>query len=237
MLNVYEVGGSIRDQILGLKSKDIDFGVECESFSAMKEFILSLGGEIFQEIEEFFTIRARVNGFTNDYVFCRIEGPYSDGRHPDWVKPGTILDDLARREFTMNAMARKVGGSKIIDPFGGIEDLITGQIKCVGDTYQKISQDPIRMLRALRFSITKNMDISLEIERCLNDPILVQKLIETVSPERIREELLKMFDWNTYRAISMIWSYPLLALTLFDSHEVSPIGIWLKPTNEKHQSQ
>ena len=83
---IFEVGGSIRDGILGLKSKDRDFCVETDSFESMRNIIVNLGGKVFLETPEHFTIRANVPQLGSaDYVLCRKEGEYTDGRHPDWV--------------------------------------------------------------------------------------------------------------------------------------------------------
>src|SRR4051812_36297006 len=111
-VHLYEVGGHVRDSLLGIKSKDIDFAVEAESFMELFNWLNAQKFDIFLITEEYGTIRARfpkghVNaGLTADFVLCRKDGNYSDGRRPDSVSPGTIFDDLARRDFTVNAMAR-----------------------------------------------------------------------------------------------------------------------------------
>lgn len=89
------------------KSKDLDFAVEAAGgFGEMKDTLLVLGYTIFQEREEFLTIRACRDNQVADYALCRTESGYSDGRHPDEVKPATIHNDLYRRDFTINAIAR-----------------------------------------------------------------------------------------------------------------------------------
>lgn len=120
----YQVGGSVRDKIMGIKPHDIDFAIGAESFGAMREAILARGGKIFLEMEKFFTIRANLPELGSaDFVLTRKDGSYSDGRRPDGVTVGTILDDLARRDFTMNAIAINVETGDILDPFDGTGDI------------------------------------------------------------------------------------------------------------------
>ena len=111
-MHIYQVGGSLRDECLGRPCKDFDFSVEAPSYEAMREHLVQDGYTIFLEKPEYLTIRARFpkghpqERVCADFVLCRKDGFYSDGRRPDTVEPGTIYDDLARRDFTMNAMAR-----------------------------------------------------------------------------------------------------------------------------------
>src|SRR5688572_2507881 len=115
-VKVFEVGGAVRDKLLGLRPKDIDFAVEAPSFKAMHEFVSSTCSTIFLIKPEFLTIRAHhATMGAVDFVLCRKDGAYSDGRRPDTVEPGTIFDDLARRDFTINAMAFDEEGN-LIDP-------------------------------------------------------------------------------------------------------------------------
>jgi tRNA nucleotidyltransferase (CCA-adding enzyme) len=95
-IEYFKVGGFVRDAILGVKSKDIDYAVQAPSYEAMAADIVARGGKIFYEKPEYLTIRAKMNGEDADFVLCRKEGAYSDARHPDKVEPGTIDDDLAR---------------------------------------------------------------------------------------------------------------------------------------------
>jgi len=222
----YKVGGWVRDKILGVKSKDLDYSVEAESFDAMKQAILDLGGVIFLEKPEYATIRARVGREACDYVLCRKDGYYSDGRRPDRVMPGTLMDDLSRRDFTMNAMAEDEQGN-LIDPFGGVEAIARGVIVAVGVAACRFDEDSLRMLRAIRFAITKNMIVNVDIDNCLRMPRLIAKL-EAVSEERKREELLRCLKHSTVRTLDMLNEYhDLMVACLGKSGK-----LWLKPTIE-----
>ena len=93
MVKVFRVGGAVRDQFLNRPNKDVDFAVEAESYEAMKEYIVANGGKIYLETPEFFTIRGKIpNPGDADFVLCRKDGQYSDGRRPDSVSHGTIIE-------------------------------------------------------------------------------------------------------------------------------------------------
>lgn len=226
MAKFFQVGGSVRDALLGIPSKDIDYAVEASSFDAMRQMIVDRGGKIFLETPEFLTIRANVPGLgACDYVLCRKDGAYSDGRHPDTVQVGSLFDDLARRDFTVNAMALTEDGV-LIDPHGGAGDLQNRILRTVGSAQARFSEDALRMLRAVRFAITKGFTLDIPLDMCLEDPFMVTKLY-TVSPERIREELTKMFEHDTLKTLQMFSRFDYLRDVVFNGSKV-----WLKPTME-----
>lgn len=220
----YQVGGSVRDEILGLDSKDVDYSVVAPSYEHMKGAIQERGGKIFLETPEFFTIRAHVPSLgACDYVLARRDGDYSDGRRPDEVYAGSLEDDLARRDFTMNAIAKSENG-QYIDPFGGVNDINDKVIRCVGDCEKRFEEDGIRILRAIRFSITK----SFSVDKQIDDFIMEHKMehyLRGVSQERVREELVKMFKHDTLQSISLLSMYGLMPILFKD-------GLWLEPTSK-----
>jgi tRNA nucleotidyltransferase/poly(A) polymerase len=207
-----EVGGAVRDSFLGVKSKDVDFVAIPRSLEfhrdandAFKNLVAHLkwcGFKVFLETPEFFTVRAQVpDGHplkhrTNvaDFVLARKDGPSSDGRRPDFVLAGTLMDDLERRDFTVNAMARL--DNELIDPFGGRQDLQDNLLKFVGNPTDRIAEDGLRVMRALRFHITKGFDIDADTWDAVNSDFAAE-MLSKVSVERIREELEKMFLVNT----------------------------------------
>lgn len=195
----YLVGGAVRDQLLGLKPKDLDYAVEAESYDIMVQDIIARGGQIFLERPEFFTVRAKLNGEVADFVLCRKESGFTDGRHPDKVEVGTIYDDLARRDFTINAIAREENGC-IYDPFGGQTDLARKMIRCVGDTQTRLEEDYLRIMRAIRFAITKGFILDGPLFGAMETPRIYQGLAN-VSRERIYEELRKCFEYDTAQTI------------------------------------
>lgn len=235
-IRVFMVGGKIRDDYLGIPSKDIDFAVEAPSYEVMRDFILD-HGRIYLEHPEFFTIRAHIdnmNGWKGDadFVLCRKEGTYKDGRRPDEVFVGTIYDDLARRDFTMNAIAIgafpiEIAGH-VIDPYDGRSDIKHGIIRCVGNPKERFEEDALRMVRALRFAITKGMKIHGSITRLFTSDYYLQLLESNISGDRKKDELMRMFKYDTLQTLELLAQFPKLTERLF------PDGaIWLKPTNEQ----
>lgn len=241
--NFFTVGGCVRDELLGLTPKDIDFAVEAPSFDDMIDALDDLGVERFLTTPEFFTARGRFAkkwgdnsggpfvGEAVDFVLCRKDGPTRDGRRPEFVEVGTILDDLARRDFTVNAMARKclnIGWLQpldtVIDPHNGTRDLADRVLRFVGDPSERLAEDALRAFRAVRFKITKNFAFvgsTIEAIRAME-----AQDFAAVSTERIREELHRCFMFDTVRTLQVLANFPtLLDLALFR-------GIKFKPTLE-----
>jgi tRNA nucleotidyltransferase/poly(A) polymerase len=233
-IKLFEVGGSIRDELMGLESADRDF---CAESPKGWESLLSWANNkmrVFKVTPEFFTIRGSLGPDVIDIVMCRKDGASSDGRHPDEVEPGTLLDDLARRDFTCNAMARPVNRNleiigDIIDPFNGAEDLMHGVLRSVGNMQDRFEEDNLRLMRACRFAVTKGLVFHSDIEEMVSDHRNWRSMMETVSIERTREELNKMFSFSTPAAMRFMCG---LRGTVFDAL-FDDTGLWLKPTLAK----
>jgi len=239
-IKLYEVGGSIRDEFLGLQTKDRDFCAEAPSWEVLLAWCHSNMSKVFLVTPEYFTIRGAIGKDAIDIVLCRNDGKSSDGRRPDEVWQGTILEDLSRRDFTINAMARQVNPKTLeviddlIDPFKGMSDLNTKILRCVGKTEDRFKEDGLRLLRAARFKITKNLHLDISLSIALQEQIWWNYLMNTVSAERIREELHKMFLCNTAKSIRFLAECaPYTVETLFSGHSKS---LWLEPTNKKRKS-
>jgi tRNA nucleotidyltransferase/poly(A) polymerase len=224
-IQFYKVGGAVRDQFLGVKSKDIDFAVEAPSFQAMHDFIAQ-EGKVYLVSPEYFTIRAKIRGLDADFVLCRKEHGYSDGRRPDSVSPGDIYDDLSRRDFTMNAIAMRMPTDDIIDPHNGVADIERRLVRCVGKAEDRFSEDSLRMIRAVRFAITKAFALDWDIRNALHDRFLLSKL-ENVSKERVREELNRCFKFDTLNTLRLFEQFPRLRDVIF-----SDDTLWLEATNK-----
>lgn len=217
----------MRDSFLGRKSKDIDFAVEAPSFDAMRSDLLFRGVKIFLEKPEYLTIRGSHPTYRGvDYVLCRKDGAYSDARHPDSVEVGSLLDDLARRDFTCNAMAIDED-SNIIDPFYGRDSINSNILHCVGDARKRFSEDALRMLRAIRFNVTLGFTNDDYIHTLLSNPTFFYPLLDKIPNERIIQELDKAFRYDVNTTLDMFETYSDLRNYIFSRNK-----IWLRPTLE-----
>lgn len=192
--SAYIVGGAVRDLLMGNVPKDWDIATNAKPGEIRNLFYKTIDTGIKHG-----TVTVVFHDETFEVTTYRLDGKYSDGRHPDTVEfTSNITDDLARRDFTINAMAMDADG-KIIDPFGGRSDLDKGIIHCVGDPYKRFDEDALRMLRAVRFESQFNFQISADTKCAIKQS--VDKL-DSVSAERIRDELTKL----------LVADHPALAL-------------------------
>jgi tRNA nucleotidyltransferase/poly(A) polymerase len=247
MFKFYEVGGKVRDEILGLQSKDVDYvAVPDEKlllthysapdmFAVLENYLKEEGFEIFLVTGDCFTIRAKFpknhkyEGVA-DFVIARKEIGYFKGTRQPIVLPGTLYDDLERRDFTLNALAKDEDG-KIIDYFNGLKALERGVLITPLLAEQTMLDDPLRLLRAFRFSITKGFTISTPImETCSMDSV-IEKLEQVVSQERIRDEVFKMMKHDTLKTLELFEKIRTLNPKLLEI--MFGRGMWLKPTTEQ----
>lgn len=230
-MQMYQVGGAVRDELLGIRSKDIDFSVVLDKelqvqdtwrdpFGTMVKGLKRQGFTIHVEHPEFLTVRGRFPktdilypGRDADFVLARKEGTYSDGRRPDVVEPGSLYDDLARRDFTMNAIAKM--GAVIIDPHFGAQDIKRRIIRAVGDPLERLTEDPLRALRAIRFAVTKGFNIDPNLRAAMAEPSVAEGISLNVSDERIAEEFSKMFRKDTIVSIILLNDFPALMQAAF----------------------
>jgi tRNA nucleotidyltransferase/poly(A) polymerase len=225
-MKIYQVGGSVRDKIMGVPTKDIDFAVEATSFEEMRAEIIARGYQIFLESPQFLTIRAKhpeMGGV--DFALCRKDGIYRDGRRPEEVRSGTIYEDLARRDFTMNAIAIDTDSGEVLDPFDGAKDIAQGEIVGVGDVHHRFDEDKLRAIRALRFMVTKKMKLRADVESAVSG--LTVEDYSGVSTDRIRDELHRMFAQSTPQTLQCLVRFPTV-IELMQQR-----ALWLKPTTEK----
>ena len=189
------VGGWVRDTLLMNKSKnDLDIATTLLPSQVMEIFprTIPVG-------EEYGTVIVRLEGFSDkewEVTTLRKDGSYGDGRRPDKVSFGTnIIDDLARRDFTINAMAIDKE-DELIDLFGGEKDLHLNIIRAVGDANERIAEDGLRILRAFRYlDLEKNKlrVLDYELESAIRKNV---HMLEKVSKERITDEIRKILASN-----------------------------------------
>lgn len=181
----YLVGGAVRDSLLGLEPTDWDIATD-----AVPDQVEELFPGSLPTGKRFGTVTVFVAGRGLEVTTMRSDGPYSDQRRPDYIIFTDRLElDLARRDFTINALGYDPLARRLIDPFQGRKHLRRKLLATVGEPTHRFREDPLRMLRLLRFQATLGFRIENKTEQVL--PKLAP-LIVTVSPERILAELNKM---------------------------------------------
>ena len=183
----FMVGGAVRDALLGRPVDDIDIASDAGADAAMR-ILAEAGARVVPTGIAHGTITAVLEGESFEVTAFRIDGSYSDSRHPDSVSPArSIEEDLARRDFTINAMAYN-DQRGLVDPFGGRLDLEKSIIRCVGDPAVRFGEDALRMLRALRFAAQLGFSIDGPTASAIH---ACRQSLAAVSIERINTELSK----------------------------------------------
>ena len=186
---LYLVGGCLRDEMLGLEVNDYDLTTNAEP-EEIKQLTRAAGADsIYTVGERFGTIGAIFADLRIEITTYRSES-YTPGSRKPAVEFGTTLEaDLARRDFTINAMARPAGGGDLVDPFGGERDLAARLIRAVGDPDERFAEDPLRLLRAIRFSAQFGFDIEPATWAAIGQNA---QALQQISAERINQELNKI---------------------------------------------
>lgn len=188
---VYLVGGSVRDEILGLKPKDYDFTTPLMPDTIESE-VKAAGKRAYTIGKKFGTIGFKLEGEFIEVTTFRAEKYTAGSRKPEVEFVRDITHDLSRRDFTMNAIAKR--GDKFIDPFGGRLDIMERLIKCVGKPHDRYKEDPLRMLRAARFAAQLGFSIEQLTESYVKRD--AHKILE-VSRERWGMEMDKLLMTET----------------------------------------
>ncbi len=217
----YLVGGCVRDVLLGREPKDWDIATNARPEEMQKLFPDSVYENDFGTVgvkTESEDPKLRVIEITT----YRIEGKYTDKRHPDEVKFATkIEDDLARRDFTVNALAMNFA-EDVIDPFGGKDDLKKKVICTVGKPEERFGEDALRLMRAVRFAVELDFTIEPATRKA------IEKLageLEMIAKERVRDELIKiLMTPSAAKGIILLEELGLLKYVLPELREGVGIG-------------
>ena len=196
----YVVGGCVRDSLLGLTPKDWDV---CTNATPQEVLRVFRNQPVIKTGLKHGTVTVMVNREPVEVTTFRIDGEYSDNRHPDRVIfVSRVEEDLARRDFTINAMAYNPGRG-LVDAFGGQEDLAAGLIRCVGEPDDRFNEDGLRIMRALRFAARYDFGIESETAFSIRRN---RHLLENVSVERIYKELKGILVGKG--VLSMLLAFP-----------------------------
>lgn len=186
----YIVGGCVRDKLMGRNPHDWDI---CTSAlpSQTEAIFREAGFSVIPTGIKHGTVTVVIDNESFEITTFRVDEDYEDGRHPDRVKfVSDVTEDLARRDFTMNAIAYSPA-TGLIDPFHGAEDIKNGIIRCVGNPDQRFEEDALRIMRAIRFSATLGFSLEKTTENSTREHL---PLLDNIARERIREELLKLLS-------------------------------------------
>lgn len=182
----YAVGGCVRDSLLGRNAHDWDL---CTS--ALPQQVMELFGaeQCIPTGLQHGTVTIKYGGRLYETTTFRTEGSYTDGRHPDAVQfVPDVREDLARRDFTINAMAYNEAEG-LVDPFGGQKDLQNGLLRAVGEPQQRFTEDALRILRLYRFAARFGFALDAATARAARQ---LAPHLDCISAERIQEELAKL---------------------------------------------
>lgn len=198
----YVVGGCVRDSLLGRSPDDWDITTSARPQETKKLFRRTVDTGI-----QHGTVTVMVGSEGYEVTTYRIDGEYADGRHPDNVTfTASLLEDLKRRDFTINAMAYSPAVG-LVDEFDGIGDIQRHVIRAVGDPVQRFTEDALRMMRAIRFSA----QLDYRIEETTREGIcLLAPNLQKVSAERIRVELEKLLMSDHPEELREAWELGLL---------------------------
>jgi poly(A) polymerase len=190
---LYLVGGYVRDALLGKVHKNADAATDAHP-REIKHLLRPYAAHLWMIGERFGTIGAEVEGYEVEVTTYRSDLYTEGSRHPEVRFGETLGEDLARRDFTINAVAVDALTGEVLDPFGGRKDLESGVIRPVGDPLDRMRDDPLRMLRAVRFETTlsspeKPFALTPDLEAAIRENA---HWLESISAERIREEFEKI---------------------------------------------
>lgn len=190
-MEAYVIGGYVRDMLLQRPSKDIDIVVHGNGIALAEEAARRLGGLKLSVFKNFGTAMFRYKGMEIEFVGARKESYLADSRKPI-VEEGSFEDDRKRRDFTINAMSvslNRADYGQLVDPFGGLQHLENRLIKTPLDPGITFSDDPLRMMRAIRFASQLNFTVEAETFRGIREQ---SRRLSIISTERIMDEFNKI---------------------------------------------
>ena len=206
----YVVGGCVRDVLMG--KEPFDWDITTSALPDQTKAVFAVYRIIDTGIQHG-TVTVIVDDMPLEITTFRIDGDYSDGRHPDCVSFASILsEDLCRRDFTVNAMAYHPTAG-MIDLYGGQSDVEHRVVRCVGDPHRRFQEDALRIIRGLRFAATLGFVIEETTAAAIHD---LAYLLKNVAVERISVELMKLLCGNTADSVIRQFSDVLEVILPYD---------------------
>lgn len=228
----YAVGGCVRDSLFGRTPHDYDL---CTNAAPPQIRAIFADHDLVRAGEKHGTIGVIIDKEVLEITTFRTEGGYRDSRHPDWVRfVNTVEEDLARRDFTVNAMAY-CPQRGYIDPWGGQADLQNRVLRAVGDPVERFTEDALRILRGVRFAARFHLTPEPATEQAM---ALLAPTLEKIAKERVFDELCKLLpavnarDLLRFRAV-LGQVIPEL-IPSFDFHQHSPHHVYDVFTHTAH---
>ncbi|HEX3336933.1 MAG TPA: CCA tRNA nucleotidyltransferase, partial [Jatrophihabitans sp.] len=183
------VGGPVRDALMGRRSEDLDFATDARPEQIL-EIVEPVASATWTTGIEFGTVGARVGGLMCEITTYRADRYDRVGRNPVVAYGDSLVDDLRRRDFTMNAMAVSVTGDRTFsDPYGGLADLARGVLRTPAAPEESFADDPLRMLRAARFVATLGATIDADAQTAMTE---MAGQLGRITAERVQAELSKL---------------------------------------------
>ncbi|QIG38987.1 CCA tRNA nucleotidyltransferase [Microbacterium sp. 4R-513] len=184
------VGGPVRDALLGRETHDLDFTTDARPDEILR-IVTPISSAQWDVGRDFGTIGARIAGEQVEVTTYRADSYDGVTRKPTVEFGDTLEGDLVRRDFTVNSMALRVPSRVLVDPTGGVEDLLAQRLRTPADPAVSFGDDPLRMLRAARFSSQLRFDVDPATEAAIGE---LRETISIVSPERIQSELVRLLQ-------------------------------------------
>ncbi len=214
---LFYIGGVVRDELLGRKSFDIDITYVGDAIAYCGRF-----GEVIQENLDFGTVRVNVGGREVDFASTRSESYPRKGHLPVVDKIGCSLrEDVMRRDFTINALAKSVTTGEIIDYTGGLEDLKNKKLRVLHD--ESFIDDPTRIIRGLKFSVRFGFDLDEHTRKLQED--YLENINYDMSYKRVKKELIETFNLNSQIVFEKFINEKIYKLVTPNAVEIPSVNI------------
>lgn len=214
---MFYIGGVVRDELLGRKSFDVDITYVGNAIEYCSKF-----GEVIQENPDFGTVRVNVDGREVDFASTRSESYPKKGHLPVVEKIGCSLkEDVMRRDFTINALAKSVATGEIVDYTGGLEDLKNKKLKVLHD--ESFIDDPTRIIRGLKFSIRFGFDLDMHTRKLQEE--YLANINYDMSYKRVKKELIETFNLNSQEAFERFINENIYKLVTENDVKIPEINI------------